>query len=96
VTGNLLGVTEVAALLSVDPRTIRRWADSGRLTATRTPGGHRRFLASDVERALVDRLPDAAVHPAARSSQRPPASSDRGTYEWAEQAAPFGYRRVRG
>jgi excisionase family DNA binding protein len=37
---------EVAALLHVDPRTVRRWAQDGRLPCKRTIGkdkGHRRY-----------------------------------------------------
>jgi excisionase family DNA binding protein len=30
-------------LLGVDPDTLRRWADGGRIAAFVTPGGHRRF-----------------------------------------------------
>lgn len=43
---------EVAALFRVDPKTVTRWAASGRLTSIRTPGGHRRFRESDVRRLL--------------------------------------------
>jgi molybdopterin-binding protein len=32
---------QAASLLGVSPDTLRRWADSGRLPVTRTPGGHR-------------------------------------------------------
>ena len=38
-------------LLGVDPDTLRRWADEGRVPAFTTPGGHRRF-----ERRALDRL----------------------------------------
>ncbi len=38
----------VAALLFVDPKTVTRWAVSGKLRSLRTPGGHRRYLKSDV------------------------------------------------
>jgi excisionase family DNA binding protein len=41
--------SEVAELLRVEPGTIRVWAQSGRLRATTTPGGHRRFAHRDVE-----------------------------------------------
>ena len=34
---------EVAALLRVEPGTVRLWTQNGRLRATVTPGGHRRF-----------------------------------------------------
>lgn len=36
---------EVAALFGVNPKTVIRWAQEGKLTAIRTPGGHRRFPA---------------------------------------------------
>jgi excisionase family DNA binding protein len=48
----LLTPSEVAALFRVDPRTVTRWAASGRITSIRTPGGHRRFRESEV-RALL-------------------------------------------
>lgn len=43
---------EVAKAFRVDPKTVSRWGASGRLPSVRTPGGHRRFYASDVERLL--------------------------------------------
>lgn len=43
---------EVASLFRVDPKTVSRWAISGRIPSVRTPGGHRRFRESDV-RALL-------------------------------------------
>jgi excisionase family DNA binding protein len=48
----LLTPAEVAALFRVDPKTVTRWAKSGKLTAVRTLGGHRRFRESEV-RALL-------------------------------------------
>jgi len=32
----------------VDPNTLARWSRDGKLTAVRTPGGHRRYLRSEV------------------------------------------------
>jgi excisionase family DNA binding protein len=43
---------EVAALFNVDPKTVTRWAKTGKLTSRMTPGGHRRYLESEV-RALL-------------------------------------------
>jgi excisionase family DNA binding protein len=40
---------EVAELLMVNPVTVRQWAARGLLRSLTTPGGHRRFLLSDVE-----------------------------------------------
>jgi excisionase family DNA binding protein len=49
VTDWLMTPAEVAAYYSVDPKTVTRWAKSGRLPVARmTPGGHRRFWESDV------------------------------------------------
>ncbi|MEM9058214.1 MAG: response regulator [Pseudomonadota bacterium] len=40
---------EVAQLMMVSPTTVRQWAQSGKLKARITPGGHRRFLPRDIE-----------------------------------------------
>jgi len=40
---------EVAKLLRVEPGTVRLWTQDGRLRATTTAGGHRRFSYRDVE-----------------------------------------------
>src|ERR1700712_1564832 len=45
----------VAAMLFVDPKTVTRWAVAGKLSSIRTPGGHRRYLRSDVV-AIMDGL----------------------------------------
>lgn len=39
----MLSSGEVAAELGVDARTVTRWANAGKLTHIRLPGGHRRF-----------------------------------------------------
>ena len=45
--------SEVAALLRVDPKTVTRWAQDGRIASIRTPGGHRRYRRSDVDMVLA-------------------------------------------
>ena len=50
--GLLLTPKEVAKIFRVDPKTVTRWAASGRISSIRTPGGHRRFRESEV-RALL-------------------------------------------
>ncbi|MGO9163278.1 MAG: BldC family transcriptional regulator [Streptosporangiaceae bacterium] len=63
----LLTPGEVAALFRVDPKTVTRWAASGRISSIRTPGGHRRFRESEV-RALLggdgSTVADANARPA--------------------------------
>ncbi len=48
----LLTPGEVAALFRVDPKTVTRWSQEGRLTCIRTLGGHRRFRAVEVYELL--------------------------------------------
>jgi len=43
---------DVASLFQVSKQAIRHWTNSGRLPCVRTPGGHRRFRRSDIERIL--------------------------------------------
>ncbi|MHB8891062.1 MAG: helix-turn-helix domain-containing protein, partial [Candidatus Limnocylindrales bacterium] len=40
-------------MLGVDPDTLRRWADEGRVPAFTTPGGHRRFDRRALERMIA-------------------------------------------
>jgi excisionase family DNA binding protein len=59
----LLTPGEVAALFRVDPKTVTRWAASGRISSIRTPGGHRRYREVEI-RALLglgDRTADTDV-----------------------------------
>lgn len=49
----LLTPGEVARLFRVDPKTVTRWAATGRIACLRLPGGHRRFRTS-VVRALLN------------------------------------------
>ena len=50
----LLTPAEVAVLFRVSPKTVARWAQSGKLPAMRTLGGHRRFRASHVRAVLAE------------------------------------------
>ena len=50
----LLKPSEVAQYFRVNPKTISRWARSGKLPASKTLGGHRRYRAGDVLKALND------------------------------------------
>lgn len=53
-----LTLSQAADALGVHPTTLRRWADSGDIPVHVTPGGHRRFLESDIQtRAAADTPP---------------------------------------
>lgn len=53
--GRWLSLGPASTLLGVDPDTLRRWADEGRVQAWTTPGGHRRFERRSLERLAADR-----------------------------------------
>ncbi len=72
-----LSLGPASRMLGVDPDSLRRWADDGRVRAYATPGGHRRFSQADLERLATSR----------RSVRRPlsmlGATSDRVTRAYA-------------
>jgi excisionase family DNA binding protein len=46
----LLTSSQVARLFGVSPSTVNRWARNGLIRCIRTPGGHYRFPAREIER----------------------------------------------
>lgn len=55
---SLLTPAEVAALFRVDPKTVTRWAQAGKLNAIRTLGGHRRYREAEVRKLLEGGVPE--------------------------------------
>ena len=47
-------IADAAFFLRVSTDTLRRWEREGRLSCTRTPGGHRRYRRADLEALLTD------------------------------------------
>ena len=50
----LLMPSQVVRRFRVGPKTITRWSRAGKLNPITTPGGHRRFRASEIHRCLDD------------------------------------------
>jgi len=58
-------------VLGVDPDTLRRWADNGKIDVFTTPGGHRRFLKVSID-AMLPRSRATARRPSLSSIGEPP------------------------
>ena len=67
----LYGTRQVAELLGVSVDTVRRWCDEGRLTVTKTAGGHRSVEGADLARYLREQAkayePDSVMPQSARN-----------------------------
>ena len=87
---NLMTPAEVAALFRVDPKTVTRWADAGKLTAVRTLGGHRRYLRELIDRYPVERLLDEPFILAEASSPPRRALEDLAIEHGLDEGAPGG------
>jgi len=57
-----LTISNAAQRLGVHPTTLRRWANEGQIPVMFTPGGHRRFSASGVNRLTEERSRLRAVY----------------------------------
>jgi len=62
-------VGEAAELLGVSPDTVRRWVDSGQLSAARTPGGRRRIDGKALAKLSIERAGAPATTPVAESAR---------------------------
>jgi excisionase family DNA binding protein len=62
-TRERLSLGPASRLLGVDPDTLRRWADLGRIGVFTTPGGHRRFSRGDIDRLIAHRGSSAGRTP---------------------------------
>ena len=56
----LLTPAEVGALSRVHGKTVTRWANAGRISSAKTPGGHHRFRESEVRALLAFGIPGEA------------------------------------
>lgn len=45
----LLTIQEVSDILKISKHTLRQWDNKNKLPSIRTPGGHRRYLISQIE-----------------------------------------------
>jgi len=87
VTGTAwLTLGEASRMLGVDPDTLRRWADNGKVEVLKTPGGHRRFLRVSIEAMLprprrsLSAIGEAPDRVAAEFRKR--VRSDLATQDW--------------
>lgn len=65
-----LRIGDAAAALGVSVDTLRRWADSGRLTIVRSRGGQRRVPLGEVTRLAAERRHAATAAPIVAGSAR--------------------------
>lgn len=76
---DLMTSGEVARAFRVDPATVTRWENEGKLTAAlRTLGGHRRFRASDVRSLLITPEHDSGPGASDAGAVVPTPTSDGG------------------
>lgn len=54
----LMTPAQVAKMFHVDPKTVTRWAQAGKLTYMRTLGGHRRYRRDEVTDLLRNSTDD--------------------------------------
>jgi excisionase family DNA binding protein len=81
-----VGLSEASRVLGVSPATLRRWSDAGRLRVFTTPGGHRRFSRSALERLLpADRSRRPSIAGAGLSPSRIARSYRRASREAAPE-----------
>lgn len=97
-----LSLRDACRLLNVSNTTLRQWADNGYLRVYRTPGGHRRFLRTDVdsfanapEQAQEHGREDAIEGSALRKIRRRLSQNDVLQQPWYQSVEEEGKVRMR-
>src|SRR3954470_23405055 len=91
-SGPLLTPAEVAAMFRVDPKTVTRWAKSGKLSSIRTLGGHRRYRETEV-RELLGGVPGQRGDDVRAAPARPRAAADAARRRAGGQPCPMPARK---
>jgi excisionase family DNA binding protein len=68
--GDWISLGEASDLLGVAPGTLRRWSDDGRVGVFTTPGGHRRYRRSALERLVAEESRRPALRGAGLTGRR--------------------------
>jgi molybdopterin-binding protein len=68
--GDRIRIGRAAEMLGVTVDTVRRWAETGRLTATRSAGGQRLVSMAEVTRLIAERRQAATDRPIVAQSAR--------------------------
>jgi len=90
----LLALGPASRLVGVDPDTLRRWADDGRVEVSITPGGHRRFHRRSLERLLRTGTDERATLARLGGTPQRLTAAYRRTYRTTSTSAPDPVRAV--
>jgi excisionase family DNA binding protein len=52
---SLVGIKEACRVLGVSETALRTWTDEGKIKAFITPGGHRRYTITDLDKFMINR-----------------------------------------
>ena len=85
---NWLPLGRASRLVGVDPDTLRRWADDGRVEVYHTPGGHRRFQRRSLERLVRSRSRERVRISRLGAPEERLVAAYRRTYRTGSEGAP--------
>jgi DNA-binding transcriptional MerR regulator len=83
-----LPLGRASRLVGVDPDTLRRWADEGRVEVYLTPGGHRRFQRRSLERMIRSRSRERVRISRLGAPEQKLVAAYRRTYRHGSELAP--------
>ena len=82
-------------IVGVDPDTLRRWADEGRVEVFHTPGGHRRFERRSLERLVLSGSRDRSTMASLGATPQRLTDAYRRTYLSRDGLTPNPFDAVR-